>query len=170
MCSFLSISSWDLFLNILRELFFSYSSLLLDRAFATSWSFRHFLELPPLLGASATSWSFCWDLASGGGSSLTRPLLRRALGSDKWYTRRIRVQLVRSLASPHWCLEDRSGPGGSILHTCSAFRRRSTSISREVRTGKAGPACSRARHFINKHAGTIPFLPPHRAKFQQHAP
>ena len=34
----------------------------------------YLIELLPLFGAPATSESSCWDLACGGGSSLTRPL------------------------------------------------------------------------------------------------
>ena len=99
-----------------------------------------------------------------------RDHLRRALGSDEWYTRRIRVQLVRSLASPRWCLEDRSGPGGSILHTCSAFRRSSTSISREVRTASIAELEKLDPHAVVHVISLIntqelcPFLPPHRAQ------
>ena len=51
-------------------------------SFFLEFIFEHFerifppylIELPPLLGASATSESSCWDLASSDGSSLTRPL------------------------------------------------------------------------------------------------
>ena len=102
-----------------------------------------------------------------------RDHLRRALGSDEWYTRRIRVQLVRSLASPRWCLEDRSGPGGSILHTCSAFRRSSTSISREVRTASIAELEKLDPHAVVHVISLIntqelcPFLPPHRAQIAQ---
>ena len=99
-----------------------------------------------------------------------RDHLRRALGSDEWFTRRIRVQLIRSLASPRWCLEDRSGPGGLNLHTCSAFRRSSTSISREVRTAsiaeleKLDPrAVVHVISLINTQE-LCPSLPPHRAQ------
>ena len=59
----------DFFLKYIFEHFERTSSFLLfllDRA-----SRRHFLELLPLLRASE---SFCRNLASGGGSSLSRPL------------------------------------------------------------------------------------------------